>query len=67
MSKMNTRIRELESELDAENHRFGDALKNLCKSERRIKELTFIKLNLLSKERLFVSSITFLWNKGRII
>jgi hypothetical protein len=35
------------------NHRFGDALKNLRKSERRIKELTFIKLNLLSKECLF--------------
>merc|ERR1711918_202546 len=36
-----TRIRELESELDAENRRQGDAQKNLRKSERRIKELTY--------------------------
>merc|ERR1712203_722227 len=41
MNKMETRIRELESELDAENRRFADAQKNLRKSERRIKELTF--------------------------
>merc|ERR1719402_1654136 len=39
--KMETRIRELESELDAESRRLGDGLKNLRKSERRIKELTF--------------------------
>merc|ERR1719391_1461260 len=41
MAKMDTRIRELESELDAENRRFGDAQKNLRKSERRVKELTY--------------------------
>merc|ERR1712071_452543 len=41
MKKMETRIRELESELDAENRRFNDGQKNLRKSERRIKELTF--------------------------
>merc|ERR1712045_336481 len=41
MNKMETRIRELESELDAENRRCGDAQKNLRKSERRIKELTY--------------------------
>merc|ERR1711994_355787 len=41
MSKMEGRIRELESELDAENRRLGDAQKNLRKSERKIKELTF--------------------------
>jgi myosin heavy chain 6/7 len=41
MNKMDSRIRELESELDAENRRFGDAMKNLRKSERRIKELVF--------------------------
>merc|ERR1712202_74323 len=41
MIKMETRIRELESELDAETRRFGDINKNLRKSERRIKELTF--------------------------
>merc|ERR1711978_67161 len=41
MNKMETRIRELESELDAENRRFADATKNLRKSERRIKELAY--------------------------
>jgi myosin heavy chain 6/7 len=41
MNKMETRIRELESELDAENRRFGDAAKNMRRSERRIKELAF--------------------------
>merc|ERR1719508_385310 len=41
MIKMETRIRELESELDAETGRFGDVTKNLRKSERSIKELTF--------------------------
>merc|ERR1711973_912236 len=41
MNKMETRIRELESEMDAEGRRYGDAQKNLRRSERRIKELTF--------------------------
>merc|ERR1740128_1088299 len=41
MIKMETRIRELESELDAETRRFGDINKNLRKSERSIKELAF--------------------------
>merc|ERR1719205_216525 len=41
MIKMETRIRELESELDAETRRFGDVTKNLRKSERSIKELPF--------------------------
>merc|ERR1711915_140234 len=41
MIKMETCIRELESELDAENRRNGDICKNLRKSERTIKELTF--------------------------
>merc|ERR1712020_612061 len=41
LSKMETRIRELESEFDAENRRPGDASKNLRKSERRVKELTY--------------------------
>merc|ERR1711984_32062 len=39
--KMETRIRELESELDAESRRNGDICKNLRKAERTIKELTF--------------------------
>lgn len=41
MSKMDTRIRELESELDAENRRLADAQKGLRKSERRTMELTY--------------------------
>merc|ERR1712053_33845 len=41
VAKMETRIRELESELDAENRRLGDAQKNLRKSERHVKELTY--------------------------
>ena len=38
---METRIRELESELNSENRRFADAQKNLRKSERHIKEQTY--------------------------
>ena len=41
MNKMETRIRELESEMDAENRRLADSQKNLRKSERRIKELSY--------------------------
>ena len=41
MNKLDSRIRELESEVDAENRRHADAQKNLRKSERRIKELSF--------------------------
>merc|ERR1712079_782512 len=41
IAKMETRIRELESELDAENRRLGDAQKNLRKSERHVKELSY--------------------------
>merc|ERR1712066_453003 len=41
MNKMESRIRELESEVGAENRRMADALKNLRKSERHIKELTY--------------------------
>ena len=41
VSKMETRIRELESELDAESRRLGDAQKNMRKSERRVKELIY--------------------------
>merc|ERR1719483_847041 len=39
MIKMETRIRELESDLDAESRRNGDVFKNLRRSERSIKEL----------------------------
>ncbi len=41
MNKLDSRIRELESEMEAENRRYADSQKNLRKSERRIKELTF--------------------------
>ena len=41
MNKMDTRIRELESEMDAENRRMADSQKNMRKSERRIKELVY--------------------------
>merc|ERR1711950_90841 len=41
MNKMEGRIRELESEVDAEARRCADATKNLRKSERRIKEMTY--------------------------
>ena len=41
VNKMETRIRELQSELEAEHRRFGDAQKNLRKSERRIKEIAY--------------------------
>merc|ERR1712029_881599 len=37
MAKMETRIRELESEMDAESRRCSDAQKNLRRSERTIK------------------------------
>merc|ERR1712235_46286 len=41
INKMEGRIRELESEVDAEARRCADAVKNLRKSERRIKEMTY--------------------------
>mgnify|MGYP001429746295 CR=1 FL=1 len=41
MNKLESRIHELESELEAESRRNSDSFKNLNKSERRIKELTF--------------------------
>merc|ERR1712062_584214 len=41
MAKMETRIRELESEMDAESRRCSDAQKNLRRSERTIKEYTY--------------------------
>merc|ERR1711910_242291 len=41
MNKLESRIRELESELESENRRNADSFKNLKKSERRIKELSF--------------------------
>ena len=40
-AKMESRIKELEAELDSEQRRMGDAVKNLRKSERKIKEMEF--------------------------
>merc|ERR1719378_939890 len=41
ITKMETRIRELESEMDAETRRYADAQKNMRKSERHMKELIY--------------------------
>merc|ERR1711992_452578 len=41
MNKLESRIRELQSELEAENRRLAEGTKHLKKSERHIKELTF--------------------------
>jgi len=41
MNKMETRIRELNSEIDAESRRFADGQKNLRKAERHIQELSY--------------------------
>merc|ERR1711962_1960037 len=41
IAKMETRVREPDSELDVENRRCNDAQKNLRKSERHIKELSY--------------------------
>lgn len=41
VNKMESRIHELESELNAENRHLGDATNNLRKSECHIKELAF--------------------------
>jgi len=41
MSKLEARIKELESELDSEQRRLGDAMKNFRKTERGIKEYQF--------------------------
>merc|ERR1712050_551319 len=43
INKLNTRIMELNSELEAENRRFAEGQRNLKKSERHISELTFAK------------------------
>ena len=41
VTKMESRIRELESEMDAESRQYADAQKNMRKSERRVKELVY--------------------------
>merc|ERR1711997_1129035 len=41
MNKLESRIRELQSELEAENRRFAEGQRHLKKSERQIQELAF--------------------------
>ncbi|MBN3312154.1 MYH16 protein, partial [Atractosteus spatula] len=41
IQKLETRIKDLETELDAEQKRHVETVKNLCKNERRLKELVF--------------------------
>ncbi|XP_019624196.1 PREDICTED: myosin-7-like [Branchiostoma belcheri] len=41
LQKLEARVRDLESELDTEQRRHQDTLKNLRKNERRLKELSF--------------------------
>lgn len=41
IAKLESRIRELESELDGEQRRYQETNKNLTKHERRIRELQF--------------------------
>ncbi|XP_071512368.1 myosin heavy chain, muscle-like [Panulirus ornatus] len=41
VAKLDSRVRELETQVDDESRRYSDAQKNLRKCERRIKELTF--------------------------
>merc|ERR1711902_95724 len=57
MNKMETRIRELESEVDAEQRRMGDATKNLRKSERRIKEMSYAADDLQDKIKSYKKQI----------
>ena len=41
MTRLETRVRELEAELDTESRRAADQLKNRRRSDRRVAELTF--------------------------
>merc|ERR1711962_166616 len=41
IAKLETRVRELETELDAEQRRHQETAKNLRKTDRRLKELAF--------------------------
>ncbi|NWT74468.1 MYSS protein, partial [Prunella himalayana] len=41
IQKLENRIRELEAELEKEHKKSSEAMKNICKYERRFKELTF--------------------------
>lgn len=73
IQKLEQRVRELENELDGEQRRHADAQKNLRKSERRIKELSFqvckdkiLIVSLFNRIPLnFIVIIEFLFNSRR--
>lgn len=65
IQKLEQRVRELENELDGEQRRHADAQKNLRKSERRIKELSF---QVREKEkRSFYHDKSCSWKKQKFI
>ncbi len=41
IGKLETRIRELEGELDGEQRRHADSQKNLARQDRRVREIQF--------------------------
>ena len=41
VAKLESRVKELESEMDSEQRRLGDATKNFRRADRGIKEYTF--------------------------
>lgn len=59
IQKLEQRVRELENELDGEQRRHADAQKNLRKSERRIKELSFQVSIYTVIDPLFIGIIAF--------
>lgn len=65
IQKLEQRVRELENELDGEQRRHADAQKNLRKSERRIKELSF---QVREKEkRSFYHDKSCIWKNQKLI
>ncbi|XP_035763927.1 myosin heavy chain, fast skeletal muscle-like [Neolamprologus brichardi] len=52
LQKLESRVRELEAELEAEQRRGADAIKGVQKYERRVKELTYEVINYLTKNDL---------------
>lgn len=59
IQKLEQRVRELENELDGEQRRHADAQKNLRKSERRIKELSFQVSIYTMIDPLFIGIVAF--------
>jgi len=74
IQKLEQRVRELENELDGEQRRHADAQKNLRKSERRIKELSFQVRESLRRDKcegncrkLHISSLPFILEKNILL